>query len=65
MISITESMTEKDYVVLFPHFFGLTNNPALAPFANVPCPYHWHIMDGGGAWDHINSCEKFCSLMGS
>ena len=34
----TESITEKDYVAFFHQFFGLTNNPALAPFANVPCP---------------------------
>jgi len=33
----TESNTEKDYVAFFHQFFGLTNNPALAPFANVPC----------------------------
>jgi hypothetical protein len=34
----TESITENDYVAFFHQFFGLTNNPALAPFANVPCP---------------------------
>jgi len=34
----TESITEKDYVALFHQFFGLTDNSALAPFANVPCP---------------------------
>jgi hypothetical protein len=33
----TESITEKDYVAFFHQFSGLTNNPALAPFANVPC----------------------------
>ena len=33
----TESITANDYVVFFHQFFGLTNNPALAPFANVPC----------------------------
>jgi len=33
----TEAITETDYVAFFHQFFGLTNNPALAPFANVPC----------------------------
>jgi hypothetical protein len=32
----TEAITENDYVAFFHQFFGLTNNPALAPFANVP-----------------------------
>ncbi len=32
----TEAITENDYVDFFHQFFGLTNNPALAPFANVP-----------------------------
>jgi hypothetical protein len=34
----TETMKEKDHVAFFHQFFGLTNNPALAPFTNVPCP---------------------------
>jgi hypothetical protein len=32
----TEAITENDYVAFFHQFFGLTNNPALAPFSNVP-----------------------------
>jgi hypothetical protein len=32
----TEAITETDYVAFFHQFFGLTNNPVLAPFANVP-----------------------------
>jgi hypothetical protein len=34
----TEKITEADYVAFFHQFFGFTNNPALAPFANVQCP---------------------------
>ncbi len=52
----TEVITENDYVAFFHQFFGLTNNPALAPFANVPCPCQRYFMGGEGAWDHINSC---------
>ena len=33
----TESITEKDYVAFLHQFSGFANNPALAPFANVPC----------------------------
>jgi hypothetical protein len=47
----TESITENDYVAFFHQFFGLTNNPALAPFANVPCPCQLYFMGGEGAWD--------------
>jgi hypothetical protein len=57
----TESITEKDYVAFFHQFFGLTNNPALAPFANVPCPCQRYFMGGEGAWDHINSCLHHAS----
>jgi hypothetical protein len=42
----TESITEKDYFAFFHQFFGLTNNTALAPFANVPCTFHWYFMGG-------------------
>jgi hypothetical protein len=52
----TETIMENDYVAFFHQFFGLTNNPALAPFANVPCHCMKYIMDGEGAWDHVNSC---------
>ena len=38
----TAAITENDYVAFFHQFFGLTNNPALAPFANVPCPSVFH-----------------------
>ena len=57
----TESITEKDYVAFVHQFFGLTNNPALAPFANVPCPCQRKFMGGEGAWDHINSCLHHAS----
>jgi hypothetical protein len=57
----TESITEKDYVAFFHQFFGLTNNPALAPFANVPCRCQRYFMGGEGAWDHINSCLHHAS----
>jgi hypothetical protein len=57
----TKSITEKDYVAFFHQFFGLTNNPALAPFANVPCPCQRYFMGGDGAWDHINSCLHHAS----
>jgi hypothetical protein len=33
----TETIAERDNVAFFHQFFGLTNNPALAPFATVPC----------------------------
>lgn len=33
----TELVTSTDYVAFFHQFLGLTNNPVLAPFANVPC----------------------------
>jgi hypothetical protein len=52
----TEKITEADYVAFFHQFFGFTNNPALAPFANVQCPCQRYVMGGDGAWDHINSC---------
>jgi hypothetical protein len=57
----TESITVNDYVALFHQFFGLTNNPALAPFANVLCPCQLYFMGGEGAWDHINSCLHHAS----
>jgi hypothetical protein len=38
----TEKITEKDYVAFFHQFFGFTNIPALAPFANVPLPEVFH-----------------------
>jgi hypothetical protein len=57
----TESIRENDYVAFFHQFFGLTNNPALAPFANVPCPYQRYFMGGEGVWDHINSCLHHAS----
>jgi hypothetical protein len=57
----TESITEKDYVAFFHQFFGLTNDPALAPFANVPCRCQRYFMGGEGAWDHINSCLHHAS----
>jgi len=57
----TEAITENDYVAFFHQFFGLTNNPALAPFANVPCPCQRYFMGGEGAWDHINSCLHHAS----
>jgi hypothetical protein len=55
------SITEKDYVAFFLQFFGLTNNPALAPFANVPRPCQRYFMGGEGAWDYINSCHHHAS----
>jgi hypothetical protein len=57
----SESITEKDYVAFFHQFFGLTNNPALAPFANVPCRCQRYFMGGEGAWDHVNSCLHHAS----
>jgi hypothetical protein len=48
-------------VAFFHQFFGLTNNPALAPFASVPCPCQRYFMGGEGAWDHINSCLHHAS----
>jgi len=41
----TEAITENDYVAFFHQFFGLPN-PALAPFANVPCPCQRYFMGG-------------------
>jgi hypothetical protein len=52
----TENITEQDYVAFFHQFLGFTNNPALAPFANVQCRCQRYFMGGDGAWDHINSC---------
>jgi hypothetical protein len=52
----TENITEQDYVAFFHQFLGFTNNPALAPFANVQCRCQGYFMGGDGAWDHINSC---------
>ena len=37
-----EAITENYYVAFFHQFFGLTNIPALAPFAHVPCPSVFH-----------------------
>ena len=34
----TEAITENDYVAFFHQFFGLTNNPALAPFCERAMP---------------------------
>jgi hypothetical protein len=52
----TATVTEQDYGAFFHQFFGFTNNPALAPFANEQCPCQLYLMGGDGAWDHINSC---------
>jgi len=57
----TEAITENDYVVFFHQCFGLTNNPGLAPFANVPCPCQLYFMGGESAWDHIHSCLHHAS----
>ena len=57
----TESITDKDYVTFFHQFFGLTKNPALAPFANVPCRCTRYFMGGDDAWDHVNSCLQHAS----
>jgi hypothetical protein len=57
----TEAITETDYVAFFHQFFGLNNNHALAPFANVPCPCQRYFIGGEGAWDHINSCLPHAS----
>jgi hypothetical protein len=48
----TELVTPSDYVAFFHQYFGITNNPALAPFANVPCGCQRYFMGGEGAWDH-------------
>ena len=52
----TENITEQDYVAFFHQFLGFTNNPALAPFANVQCHCQRSFMGGDSVWDHINSC---------
>jgi hypothetical protein len=52
----TELVTASDYVAFFHQFLGLTNNPALAPFATVPCGCQRYFMGGEGAWDHIKTC---------
>ena len=52
----TELVTSTDYVAFFHQFLGLTNNPVLAPFANVPCGCKRYFMGGEGAWDHVNTC---------
>ena len=57
----TESITDKDYVAFFHQFLGLTNNPALAPFANVPCRCTRYLMGSDGAWDHVSSCLQHAS----
>jgi hypothetical protein len=52
----TELVTASDYVAFFHQFLGLTNNPALAPFATVPCGCQRYFLGGEGAWDHVNTC---------
>jgi hypothetical protein len=52
----TKNITEQDYVAFFHQFLGFTNNPALAPFANVQCRCQRYFMGGDGSWDHLNSC---------
>jgi hypothetical protein len=52
----TENITEQDYVAFFHQFLGFTNNPALAPFANVQGRCQKYFMGGDGDWDHLNSC---------
>ena len=51
----TELVTPSDYVAFFHQYFGITNNPALAPFANVPCGCQRYFMGGEGAWDYVNT----------
>ena len=34
---IKETITVEDYAAFFHQYFGFTNNPALAPFANEQC----------------------------
>ena len=48
----TELVTSSDDVAFFHQFLGITNNPALAPFANVPCGCQRYFLGGEGAWDH-------------
>jgi hypothetical protein len=46
---------------LLPSVLRVTNNPALAPFANVPCRCTGYFMGGEGAWNHVNSCLHHAS----
>jgi hypothetical protein len=57
----TELVTPSDYVAFFHQYFGITNNPALAPFANVPCGCQRYFLGGEGAWDHVNTCLTHAS----
>jgi hypothetical protein len=49
------------YVAFFHQFLGFNNNPALAPFANVPCRCTRYLMGSDGAWDHVSSCLQHAS----
>ena len=53
---LTETITVEDYVAFFHQYFGFTNNPVLAPFANAKCRCKKYFMGGDGACDHANSC---------
>jgi hypothetical protein len=47
------SQSRRSYVAFFHQFFGLTNNTALAPFANVSClSCQRYFMGGEGAGTH-------------
>jgi hypothetical protein len=60
-VRTTELVTASNYVAFFHQFLGLTNNPALAPFATVPCGCQRYFMGGEGAWDHVNTCLSHSS----
>jgi hypothetical protein len=45
----TATVTEQDYGAFSHQFFGFTNNPALAPFANAQGPCQRYLMGGDGA----------------
>ena len=49
------TITVEGYVALFYQYFGVTNIPVLAPFAQERCRCQGYL-GGEGGWDHVNCC---------
>jgi len=52
----TETITVEEYVACFHQYFGFTNIPVLAPFAQERCRCQRYLVGGDCGRDHVNCC---------
>jgi hypothetical protein len=56
MSRTTETITVEEYVACFHQYFGFTNIPVLAPFAQERCRCQRYLVGGDCGRDHVNCC---------